>query len=73
MIQLTRNHYLVLNYPAEVFQTFDDVNKLAGWLVGKRTGHLVIAVVKGDRSRLFTVPQDLLGFRDVLLKTMTSL
>jgi len=73
MIQLNRNHYLVLNYPTEIFQKFDDVNKLAGWLVGKRTSHLVIAVVKGDKARFFTVPQDLLEFRNDLLKIMNAL
>jgi hypothetical protein len=46
---------------------------LAGWLVGKRTSHLVIAVVKGDKARFFTVPQDLLEFRNDLLKIMNAL
>jgi hypothetical protein len=64
---------LVLNYPIEIFQKFDDVNRLAGWLVGKRTGDLVVAVVKGDKARFFTVPQDLLEFRNDLLKTMNAL
>ena len=73
MIQLNRNHYLVLNYSAEVFQMFDDVNRLAGWLVGKRTSHLVVAVVKGDKARFFTVPHDLVEFRNDILKTMNAL
>lgn len=73
MIQLNRNRYLVLNDTAEVFNSFDDVNRLLAWLVGKRTSHLTVAVVKGSKARLMTVSNDLIEFRDLLTKTMSEL
>jgi hypothetical protein len=73
MIQLNRNRYLVLNDTAEVFNSFDDVNRLLGWLVGKRTSHLTVYVVKGYRARLMPVSNDLLEFREILTKTMSEL
>jgi len=74
MIQLNRSRYLVLNDTAEVFSSFDDVNRLLAWLVGKRTSHLTIAVVKGSKATLLSVDsQDLVTFRAVLTKTMSEL
>lgn len=73
MIQLNRNHYLLLDYHNEIFTSYDDVNRLIGWLIGKPHGHRVVLVVKGDKAKLLTIPSDLLGFRDVLLTTMNGL
>lgn len=73
MIQLNRNRFLVLNYPAETFLAFDDPLRLISFLIGKRTGHLVIVVLKGDRAKFLTVDNDLATFSRTLNETMAAL
>lgn len=70
---LNRNYYLVHNTIAETVTHYDDAYRLVGWLLGKKTSHLVIHVIKGDRAKLLTVENDVLSFQKRLIETMNTL
>jgi hypothetical protein len=72
-MQLNRNRYLLENTVAETCMSYDDPNRLAGWLIGKKSFHLIVHVIKGDKSKLMLVPQDLTHFHTDLNKAMQSL
>jgi len=70
---LNRNFYLVHNTASETVTHYDDAYRLVGWLMGKKTSHLVIHVIKGDKAKLLLVNTDPLDFQKELLTTMASL
>lgn len=70
---LNRNYYLVHNTQSETVTHYDDAYRLVGWLMGKKTHHLIIHVIKGDKARLLPVDNDPLAFQKKLLETMNSL
>jgi len=70
---LNRNYYLVHNTVSETVTHYDDPYRLVGWLCGKRTNHLVIHVIKGDKAKLLTVENDVIAFQKRLIETMNSL
>ena len=70
---LNRNYYLVHNTVSETVTHYDDVYRLIGWLMGKKTNHLIIHVIKGDRAKLLTVDNDDISFQKRLIDTMNSL
>ena len=70
---LNRNYYLVVNTIAETATHFDDALRLVTSLFGRRTNHLVIHVIKGDKARLLTVENDVVGFQKRLIETMNTL
>ena len=72
-MNLNRNYYLVHNTVAETVTHYDDVHRLVGWLMGKKTHHLIVHVIKGDKARLLMVDNDVLAFQKKLLDTMNSL
>ena len=74
MIRLEQNQYFLLDFTTEVFTRFDTIDQLMRQLVTRRrTGHLVVQVVKKDRARLLPVDNDLLGFNQKLQKVMGEL
>lgn len=73
MIKLDRQYYLCHNTTAEIVTHYDDAYRLIGWLMGKRTSHLIIHVIKNDKARLLTVDPDPIAFQKKLLDTMASL
>jgi hypothetical protein len=70
---LNRNYYLVHNTISETVTHYEDVNRLVGWLCGKRTNHLIIHVIKCDRARLLVVENDIIAFQKKLTETMRDL
>lgn len=70
---LNRNFYLVHNTISETVTHYDDAYRLAAWLLGKRTNHLIVYVVKGDKAKLVTVDNDIMAFQKYLVETMNKL
>jgi len=70
---LNRNYYLVHNTQSDTVTHYDEVHRLVGWLMGKKTQHLTIIVVKGDKARLLSVDGDPFAFQKKLLDTMANL
>ena len=54
-MKLDRNFYLIHNTVSDTVTHYDDALRLINWLVGKKTNHLVIHVIKGDKAKLLTV------------------
>jgi hypothetical protein len=75
MIKLDRNYYLLHNTGGDNVNRYDDPMRLIGWLMGKQKYHrnYIIHVIKGDKARLLTIPDDLIMFQKTLLDTMNSL
>jgi len=72
-MKLDRNYYLVHNTASETVTHYDDAYRLVGWLMGKKTSHLIIHVIKGNKAKLLAVNTDPLDFQKELLATMASL
>lgn len=74
-MRLNRNSYWLFNTIGETFMVYDEVDRLVTWLVGKRTNHLLILVVKGQKtSPLLTIDtNDMMELRRELIGVMNSL
>ena len=63
--------YRILNLPAETYTTYSDASRLVTWLIGKKTGHLMVQIV-GTKGRVNELQVGDLDPAD-LLKTLNSL
>ena len=75
MIRLEgRQQYFLLDTVSEVFTRHDSTDTIMKQLLQRKsTGHLMVVVAKGDKSRLLPVERDLLGFNKKLQETMSGL
>lgn len=75
MIRLDGRHqYFLLDTNAEVFTRHDSTDTIMKQLVTRKsTGHLLVVVAKGEKSRLVPVTGDLLDFNHKLHETMAGL
>ena len=72
-MQLNRNYYLLHDTIGEIVTHYDDVYILTGRLMGKKTSHLIVFVIKGDRAKLLPIDNDVMTFQKTLVETMRSL
>lgn len=72
-MKLDRNFYLIHNTVSDTVTHYDDALRLINWLVGKKTNHLVIHVIKGDKAKLLTVDAAVEMMQRKLTDTMNAL
>lgn len=69
-----RSQYLILDFVGEVFTRHDTVEAVMKQLVSRKSkGHLIVAVVKGYKSKLMPVDSDLISYADTLKSAMSGL
>jgi hypothetical protein len=73
MINITKNRYMVENTISETVTSYDDAYRLVAWLIGKRTDHMIVHVIKGCKSRLLMVDNDMVKFSRTLIEAMNAL
>ena len=73
MIQLNRNRYIVINDAAGSADSFDDINRLMSYLIGKRTHSMTLVVAKGSKACIMGINNELEEFRKLLIKVMAEL
>ena len=69
-----RSQFLILDFVGEVFTRHDTVEAVMKQLVQRKSkGHLVVAVVKGYKSKMVPVDSDLIAYADTLKSVMAGL
>ena len=72
-MKLDRNFYLVHNTVSDTVTHYDDALRLINWLIGKKTSHLIIHVINGDKAKLLVVDATVELMQRKLIETMNSL
>jgi hypothetical protein len=71
---MNRHKFLVLNKRAEVYNSFDDIDSVCGFLL--RTGYLnnkTVIVIKGDKAGVIEVITDVLVLQKQIQKILETL
>lgn len=71
---MNRHKFLVLNKQAEVYNSFDDIYSVCGFLL--RTGYLnnkTVIVIKGDKAGVIEVITDVLVLQKQIQKILETL